>query len=221
MPPEINRSSAPVNFSPDPMMSSLDGPQCLPEPEARPTPRANANVHDSFEPAAPRPHLQSKDEALFSPSGFAERNHDRETLRAGGALLQSNIEGAVKVTSRLLHGEIEVGKQTTARVGLSNVAWRSQDDRLDIAGDFLSGEIAAGEHNKDGSNGLNAGAMATAGGVEITRRFGSASSFTGGLSASVGAEASVGARDLDRDGDTEYCVRASLFFFTVGTCIEV
>jgi hypothetical protein len=78
-----------------------------------------------------------------------------------------------------------------------------------------------GIHNKDGSTGHNASVGATLVGTEGTVNAGG-NSIT--LGASIGAtlEASVGTRDSDHDGKTEYCFRVAIPGApSIGACVEV
>jgi hypothetical protein len=85
--------------------------------------------------------------------------------------------------------------------------------------DWLSGGVFAGTHNPDGSRGIGLGAGANL--VAMERSF-DAGGFRvmGGLSHGVGAAASLGVRDADRDGRTEICSSLSLGAATIGTCYE-
>jgi len=73
----------------------------------------------------------------------------------------------------------------------------------------------------DGSHGCNAGAAATAIGLEATVEY-SGWSFTFGEALSMGGGFSSGeARDIDGDGSPERCFKGSLGPYTVGFCTEL
>jgi hypothetical protein len=88
----------------------------------------------------------------------------------------------------------------------------------------LNGEVGAvranlGEHNDDGSEGLDAGLVADLAGAELTV-FTPAWSLTGGVSISAGVSGHIGWRDADHDGKPELCAKISIPEFTVGACVE-
>jgi hypothetical protein len=62
------------------------------------------------------------------------------------------------------------------------------------------------------------GAQVTALGGETT--YGTVDSLTLGVSAGAGGAASVGVRDLDKDGEHEICAKMSLGAVTAGACVE-
>jgi hypothetical protein len=113
----------------------------------------------------------------------------------------------------------QVGAQNEVQVGMARMGASSDDGRQSIGMDVFTARAMVGIHNPDGSVGLNAGAMATAIGIEGTANY-SGNSITGGLSLSAGAEAHVGIRDSDGDGSSELSVRVSVMFFTIGFAIE-
>ncbi|MBN1610167.1 MAG: hypothetical protein JW940_26305 [Polyangiaceae bacterium] len=95
------------------------------------------------------------------------------------------------------------------------------------SGDSLSAEgltlhAGSGIHNKDGSTGYNASVGGTLVGAEGTANVGG-SSLTLGASLGTTLEGSVGTRDSDHDGNTEYCVRVAVPVFPInaGACVEI
>ena len=104
------------------------------------------------------------------------------------------------------------GQATMARVGLSG-------QNGAIAAEAFTARAGAGLRNDDGSIGLNAGAVATAVGVEGTLHVGS-DSVTIGVGIGVGIAGSLGLRDVDDNGTFEYGAKLSVGFITIGVCAE-
>jgi|GEM_PF-6193467 len=160
------------------------------------------------------------DAPAFAPRAYAGDNEHCDGHRAGFSALAGR-DPATGITIDLLRGGGEVGfSNTRARAGMARVGWRSDDGRNNADLDVFSVDAGAGTRNKDQSRGVNAGAVANLVGVEGTKSIG-ASEVTAGVALSLGLEGSLGTRDIDNDGDTEYCVRASVGFLTLGTCIEI
>lgn len=123
------------------------------------------------------------------------------------------------IGAELMAGSVQVGAQSEVYAGIARVSVSKSDGTASIGADMMTVRAGIGRHNSDRSIGANAGALATAVGVEGTVGH-SGYSATGGLSVSVGAEGSIGVRDQDGDGKAELCGRASLLFFTLGACVE-
>jgi hypothetical protein len=123
----------------------------------------------------------------------------------------------------LLYVAAKAGPQNEAQIGLLQ-----RTDSATVGGLHLSTTLEAatarvnlGTHNDDGSKGVNAGAMATAVGTEVTAEY-SGWSLTAGISASVGAAFSTGeGRDIDGDGKPERCFKGSFLIATLGVCTEL
>jgi hypothetical protein len=109
--------------------------------------------------------------------------------------------------------EVEV---TGLRIGVTGDEGR---DELLLEG--LTAGGAVGSHNPDGSVGFNASVGASLASARATVNV-RGSSVTLGTSVSVSAGFSVGKRDSDTDGVTEYCVSASIPGAPVsgGVCVE-
>ena len=90
---------------------------------------------------------------------------------------------------------------------------------LSVIGEAGAARANLGEHNDDGSQGLNVGLVAELAGVEATIST-PIGSLTGGLSLSEGVSGFIGRRDADHDGKTEFCAKISIPAFTVGACVE-
>ncbi|MFC1705882.1 hypothetical protein ACFL59_03555 [Planctomycetota bacterium] len=179
---------------------------CELPPDAAQSSEATDDAQQTSTRTSPAPHA----DAGVSDSGDSVY---AEAAAISGRDSQSGIE----VDAFGVRGE--VGAQNEASVVMARVGASSDDGTDRIAMDVFSGRANIGIHNADGSTGANAGAMATAVGVEGTVGH-SGNSVTGGLSLSAGAEGSVGIRDQDGDGSKEVCARVSLMFFTVGGCVE-
>lgn len=110
----------------------------------------------------------------------------------------------------------QVGTQNEFQVGLQRIGRSSPSGSVGI--EVLTARANMGIHNDDGSVGINAGAQATALGVETT--LATVDSLTVGLSAGLGVGGSVGLRDLDKDGEHELCAKVSLGPLTAGVCVE-
>jgi hypothetical protein len=83
----------------------------------------------------------------------------------------------------------------------------------------LTANAHFGTHNADGSTGINAGGGATLVGAELTAGS-SGWSLTGGLGVGPTAGFSLGTRDSDHDGKTEYCGYVATPAFSLGSCVE-
>lgn len=125
------------------------------------------------------------------------------------------------VTEEIGTVSVQRGKQNEAqvtgvRLGIQN------DDGDSITAELLTGHIAYGTHNKDGSEGANISFGVTLAGVEITKDVGDGKSATAGAAVGVAVELSAGTKDSDRDGKEEYCLRvaAPSLPFAVGGCVE-
>jgi hypothetical protein len=158
------------------------------------------------------------DNGAYSAIGFTE---DQQSVFVGHAAHKSDHEhGNLEIASE----SRQVGAQNEFQVG----ALRAGTRTIDLAGVHLTGSLEAGTarlnagtHNDDGSHGFNAGAAATAVGVEATVEY-SGWSLTLGESLSVGGGFSSGeARDIDGDGSPERCFKGSLGPYTIGVCTEL
>ena len=157
--------------------------------------------------------------ANSKPDVYADARVTRDgTAYAGAAMLKGRDESS-GIEVEAFTGSVQVGLQNEAQVGMTRLGISSKDGSNSATMDIFTAQANAGFYNKDGSTGLNGGAMAVAVGVEGTASTG-ATGVTGGLSISAGVEGSVGVRDQDGDGYGEACLRVGLMFFTVGIQIE-
>lgn len=111
----------------------------------------------------------------------------------------------------------QAGLQNEEQVTMARVGLSGQNGA--ISAEAFTARRGAGVRNDDGSVGLNAGAVATAVGIEGTLG-GGPDSVTLGAGVGIGMAASVGARDIDNDGILEYCAKLSVGFITLGVCAE-
>jgi hypothetical protein len=239
MPDPISSSNRSVAPSSDPALDETGlvcrepagGP--LAPPLATETPPHPASVGKlvvaaSPSPAALPPTASPPSQAENNAGRTMERTHGsgyfaygvtggaRDSVFAGVAALKSHdpksgIDVEVFSTSGQIGGENEL-QVAAARIGVSG-----KNGSLGV--DVFSARASGGAHNDDGSTGFNAGAGATLVGAEGTLTDG-ANSLTVGLAISAGASLSVGLRDADSDGSTEFCFRGSLGPVTVGFCAE-
>ncbi|RYZ03789.1 MAG: hypothetical protein EOO73_26515 [Myxococcales bacterium] len=198
--PEATTSSPAV---PKLVSSVPPSPSVLP-PAAPPSPRSSAN--NNAERTNERLGVAAYMDAGKTAAG--------DSVYVGVALLKGRDPSGAAV--EVMSASVQVGAQTEVQVGLQRVA--GQMGALSGSVETFTLRANAGVHNDDGSVGLNLGASATAVGFEGTA--GGASSVTYGVAAGVGAGASVGVRDIDRDGKTELCARFSFGPVTAGACME-
>lgn len=144
---------------------------------------------------------------------------EAEVALGKGHTAIDGLDGTVDV--EVFSGSMSLERnQVTVEGAVNHVDVDIEAIRLEVTAEALSFRVNRGTKNADGSVGQNAGIQATLVGVEATQKLGTASSLTLGLSAGAGAEISVGTRDFDKDNNPEFCLRVSLLWGTVGTCIE-
>jgi hypothetical protein len=213
------------------------GSQATPAPPTGPAATGPAATPDPGAPAAVAPPVAGGEYFMYRQGSATDTNNQRTSARSGPAPYadagvtssgDSVFAGAAAIKGRDPNTGIEaeiftisgqVGAQNEVQVGMARVGASSDDGRQSIGMDVFTARAMVGIHNPDGSVGLNAGAMATAIGVEGTANY-SGNSITGGLSLSAGAEGHIGIRDSDGDGSSELSVRVSVMFFTIGFAIE-
>ncbi len=152
--------------------------------------------------------------------GYARAGTTRDGSAYSGAALLYGQAGHSGVTLEALSVASQRGVQTEAALTAARATWTN------AAGDTLSAELFSaqsfdGAHNKDGSTGLNAGAGGVIVASEATLSL-AGSSVTLGASLGATLEASLGTRDQDGDGATEYCARVSIpgVPLSGGVCVE-
>lgn len=158
---------------------------------------------------------QRTSERNLAPYANAGVTGSGDSLFAGVAVLKGSVpKSNGQVEAFTVSGQI--GAQTEAQLGFQRVA--GAHGALGGGVEIFTARANIGIHNDDGSTGFNVGAGATAVGFEGS--YGGANSFSYGVAASVGASVSLGVRDVDRDGNSELCGRASIGPITVGICLE-
>jgi hypothetical protein len=163
---------------------------------------------------------------LYGDSGFDSDG----TAYAGAALLHgrdpvTGFSADVAAVSVSAGGQAEIDLTglsigVTGSCAVAGCATGDQGhDEVVIEG--LTAGAAVGSHNPDGSVGFNASAGASLVSAHATVNV-RGSSVTLGTSVSVSAGFSIGTRDSDGDGATEYCVAASIPGAPAsgGACIE-
>jgi hypothetical protein len=180
-----------------------------PSPPTTPTPETDNNAYRT---------TLRHDNGTYSAIDFTE---DKQSVFVAHAVHKSDHEHG---TLELASESRQVGEQNEFQVGVL----RAGTHTIDLDGVHLTANVEAatarlnvGTHNDDGSHAFNAGASATAVGVETTVEY-SGWSFTFGEALSVGGGFSSGeARDIDGDGSPERCFKGSLGPLTLGICTEL
>lgn len=240
MPEPISCSpSSPTNPNLDPYsddvgkMSRADAPnssQAQPQPASSPpeTPATSS-------PAVPKlvssvsPPLSVLPPAASTANNNAQRTSERlglapfaaagatgsgDAVFAGVAVIKGHDKAGVDI--EVLSASAQIGKQTEAQLGFQRIS--GSRGALSGSVETFTARANVGIYNDDGSKGLNFGVGATAVGLEGT--FGTATSVTYGVAGGVGVAGSIGVRDIDHDGKTELCARASWGPVTAGICVE-
>ncbi len=148
--------------------------------------------------------------------GYADAGQTRDggSVYAGVALIKGS-EGGMQ--AEIASVSLQHGEQSELQAGVARVALGSDSEHAAVRA--FEAEVHCGTHNPDGSTGINLGASANAIAAEAHyERAGNG--VTAGLSAGVGMSASVGVRDADADGETEYCASFAAGPITVGLCLE-
>lgn len=135
---------------------------------------------------------------------------------AGAAALKGR-DSKTGIEVEVFSASAQAGLQNEEQVTMARVGLSGQNGS--VSAEAFTARRGAGVRNDDGSVGLNAGAVATAAGVEGTLG-GGPDSVTIGAGVGVGMAGSVGVRDIDNDGILEYCAKLSVGFITLGVCAE-
>ena len=147
----------------------------------------------------------------------AEAHAEQRDLYAGAFVLQGRDASGldVEVFSASAHaGE----REAAAQAGMARMG-SALGQHMKVSGEVFTAQAHATYDNPDGSTGLGASAGYTAVGGEVTLHCG-ADSLTLGVSAGVTVGASYGVRDIDQDGQPEYCGRIDFGAGTAGACVE-
>lgn len=155
-------------------------------------------------------------DAGMGPYAAAGRTHDGHNAFVAVAAVKGKTSAGNEVEAVSISGQ--VGRQNEIQVAALRLGSTAENG----SGAFELGTANAhvGIENSDGSVGLNVGASATIKSAEMTIKH-EGSSATLGLSHGVGAEAHVGVRDDDRDGQPEICLRFAAGFAIAGACYEI
>jgi hypothetical protein len=118
-------------------------------------------------------------------------------------------------SASLHHGEVV----REVHVAMARMGGSSDDGHFAALAEVFTAQVHAGFENTDGSRGFGASMGATVVGAEVTGTLGPAALTVG---ASVGSTvgASLGVRDRDNDGKTEFCGRVEFGVGTLGLCVE-
>jgi hypothetical protein len=155
-----------------------------------------------------------------APFADAGTNDAKNVWFAGAAVGKGEVAGG-SVEALSVSGQ--VGSQTEAQVGTARLTLGSGESSLQLRAPEV--EMHAGVHNPHGCVGATAGASHNLVASEATVGA-DGNSLTAGVSVGWGGEASGGVRDVDQDGNSEYCARVGLSLqavpvgFVVGACVE-
>lgn len=153
--------------------------------------------------------------AFHADAGATESG---DSVHAGVALLKGHSPDG-RSDTELMYGSVQVGAQTEAEAGLGRVSIASSDDSVRVDMEVLSADARIGIHNPDGSMGLNFGYSATLVGLSIGYRSEHVE-LRASSSIGEGTSFSIGTRDMDEDGKTEYCASVSTPLGTLSACVE-
>ena len=148
----------------------------------------------------------------------AEAHAEAGDLYAGAFVLKGRDRSGVEVevfSASAHQGEHEQAVQA----GMARMGGSTDNLHFSARGEAFTAQARVGEQNADGSTGLGASIGATVVGGELTGTLGFLS-LTGGASIGATYGASVGVRDSDHDGKTEYCGRLDFGVGSAGACVE-
>jgi hypothetical protein len=204
---EISRISGSTPRSPDPTLEPEELTcQADPSPDEASAPLRGENNAD-----------RTKIRAATDPYADAGLNSSMDALFAGFALVKSHSP-QTGLDTEVLSASAQVGGEMEAQASLARMGVSSERGELGV--EVMTARYHGGAHNDDGSTGFNVGACGVLVGVEGTANLGDGGSVTLGASLSKGAGLSVGVRDQDHDGRTEWCFKVSTPAITLGACIE-
>lgn len=216
-----------------PSSSAAPSPASIPNTSALDAPKPPAVA--KLMSAVPQPTSARPPPASGRPLDGAANNAQRTTTRAGingyadygvtgtgdgvfaGTAALKGRDSKTGLEVEVFGASAQAGLQNEEQVTMARVGLSGQNGA--ISAEAFTARRGAGVRNDDGSVGLNAGAVATAVGIEGTLG-GGPDSVTLGAGVGIGMAASVGARDIDNDGILEYCAKLSVGFITLGVCAE-
>lgn len=158
----------------------------------------------------------SADRGVRGPS--VEVHAEAADIYAGAFALKAHDASGIdaEVFSVSLHQSMT---ERAAQIGMARVGGATDDRHWEARGEVFTAQARASTDNADGSTGLGASIGATVVGGEVTGTWGPVS-VTGGVSLGQTYGASIGVRDSDHDGKTEYCGRVEFGAGTIGVCVE-
>jgi hypothetical protein len=225
-------TSAPVTPSQS-TVTAQPANQCLPE-SAGPaeTPSGAQGLVEKFSaPSLPKSVALSAAPSSSTPAALSVR-----TLTASSGAVPG---GSYGVAGSLVKADIASGllKGSNAELGTVSVQYGKDNDvqlvgaratvvvnggagySLSVTADAAVARANLGENNDDGSLGGNIGSGAELVGLEATINT-PAGSLTFGQSVSMSLSGSMGVRDVDHDGELEFCAKFSVPLYTIGACVE-
>jgi hypothetical protein len=149
----------------------------------------------------------------------AEAHADDGDYYAGAYLLRG-CDPKTGLEVELFSGSIHQGERERAvQVGMARMGGTTDDRHFGARGEVFTAQARVGVDNPDGSIGVGASVGSTVVGAEVTGTVGPVSlTVAAAVGATVGG--SVGLRDSDHDGKTEYCARVDFGVGSVGICVE-
>ena len=148
----------------------------------------------------------------------AEAHAEADDLYAGAFVLKGRDRSGVEVEVFSASAHQDEHEQAI-QAGMARIGGSTDDLHFSARGEVFTAQAHVGDNNADGSTGLGASIGATVVGGELTGTLG-ALSLTGGASVGATYGASVGVRDSDHDGKTEYCGRLDFGVGSAGACLE-
>jgi len=137
-----------------------------------------------------------------------------------GAFLLRGRDPKSGLEAELFSASIHQGEREHAvQAGMARMGDSTDDGHFSARGEVFTAQAHAGVDNADGSTGFGASMGATIVGGEVTATLGPVS-LTVAAAAGATVGASVGVRDSDHDGKTEYCARLDFGVGSVGVCVE-
>ena len=232
--------SANASYSPDPTLddaglicradvtSSPPPPPPVSEPPPKP-PAVTKLMSAAAPPASVLPPSSTPPSTAYNNAGrTSEQNQvttgyfDYGVTGTGysayvGAAAVKGRDPKTGAEAEVFSASVQVGTQNELQLGMARVGVSGKNGS--IGAEAFTLRANAGFQNDDGSVGVNAGVGATIVGAEGTLTNG-ADSVTAGVSLGPSIGGSVGIRDNDKDGISEWCIKVSAGFVTGGVCYE-
>jgi hypothetical protein len=197
---------------PEPISSSRSEPLMSIEPEPEPNP--NMSVNPAARGATPSvvPAAASSPATAASSAPAALVSGTQSLVTRYGALTGT---GSFGLAAGAGPGNLG-GRASVVEVEVSWTDPLGSSTTVSVRGG--SAEVDIGSNNVDGSTGAHVKVGGAALAPELTMKSG-AQQLSVGVDAGAGFEASSGTRDIDRDGNREYCLRGGAKL-VLGACIE-